>query len=119
MDKNGASLDPFRDGGLWEHYVEMVVQPEQPQVYEQLQLPYEDNIYVSLGRTIAPYRWATYLQDALQQYCSTSDYTVGRAEREDIVNQIVEERKARAFDDNEVRELDKALEIWRSVHGNF
>lgn len=140
-EKNGASLDPFQDGGLYEHYVEIVVRPElqgeyveqewleeiddyveqlKPQEYYQPELPFDEpDIYKAIGESISKFRWAAYLQDAIEEYFKTADYHVGLAEKRDTAEAIVEDRIARARDDIEVRELRSALEIWNNLHGNF
>lgn len=132
--RNGAALDPFVDGGLYEKYVEMVVQPEEIQgeyidpewsreideYCEQLEIPFDEpDIYKAIGESISKFRWAAYLQDSIEHYFSTADYHVGLAEKRDTAEMIVEDRIERARDEAEVRELRSALEIWRDTHGNF
>jgi hypothetical protein len=50
-----------------------------------------DNAY---EERLRPYRWARWLNDAVIEYCSTSDYNIGSTERgdiaEDLVNQKIE-----------------------------
>jgi len=70
-----------------------------------------------LGSAITPYRWASYLQDALQQYISTMDYTVGKSERWDIVQDIVSDRMERAATMEERYALEDALQVWYRSYG--
>lgn len=71
-----------------------------------------------VGSAITPFRWARYLNDALMQYCSTFDYTVGRSEQDDIVQDIVSDRMERAATMEERYQLEEALEVWRVYYGN-
>jgi hypothetical protein len=70
-----------------------------------------------LGQAITPFRWRDYLQDALTQYISTFDYTVGASERDDIVQDIVSERMEACDTMLERYQLEKALELWRQSYG--
>lgn len=72
----------------------------------------------AITNAITPYKWAEYLQDAVTQYCSTIDYTVGRSDRCDIVQDIVSERME-ALDSMEERyALEDALQIWFRTYGS-
>ena len=71
----------------------------------------------ALNNAITPHRWADYLQDALNSYISTFDYTVGASERDDIVQDIVSERMENLDSMLERYQLEKALEIWRTSYG--
>jgi hypothetical protein len=76
-----------------------------------------ENVRNALIRSITPHRWAEYLQDAVVQYCSTIDYTVGRSERCDIVQDIVSERMEACSTMQERYALEDALQIWFRVYG--
>ena len=54
-----------------------------------------------------PYRLAQWLNHQVIQYCSTSDYTVGRHERDDIAVDIVSEANLG----------HDALHHWRTIYG--
>lgn len=71
----------------------------------------------ALNNAITPHRWADYLQDALNSYISTFDYTVGASERDDIVQDIVAERMEAVDTTLEALQLEKALELWRIKYG--
>lgn len=74
--------------------------------------------FEALGQAIAPYRWANYLEDAVVEYCSTIDYTVGQVERDDIAQDIINQRiEENAFDSAQVA-LD-ALNHWRVTYGGW
>jgi hypothetical protein len=70
-----------------------------------------------LGQAIAPYRWASYLEDAVTQLCMGNDYYTGRAERCDMAEQILEDRMNRASSEQEKIELQKAMQIWYRSYG--
>ena len=70
-----------------------------------------------LSNAITPSRWAQYLQDALVQYVSNFEYTVGASERDDIVQDLVSERMESLDTMLERYQLEKALEIWRTSYG--
>lgn len=70
-----------------------------------------------LNNAITPFRWAEYLQDALTQYISAYEYTVGASERDDIVQDIVSERMEQLDSTLECLQLEKALELWRTTYG--
>ena len=70
-----------------------------------------------LGSAITPHRWCQYLQDALTQYVSNFEYTVGASERDDIVQDLVSERMECLDSMLERYQLEKALEIWRTSYG--
>lgn len=80
-------------------------------------IPTAKTAYEGLGQAITPYRWASYLEDALQQYISTMDYTFGRSERWDIVQDIVSERMERAANMEERYALEDALQVWYRSYG--
>jgi hypothetical protein len=48
-----------------------------------------DNAY---EERLRPYIWARWLDDAVSEYCATSDYTVGNVERGDIAEDLVNEK---------------------------
>jgi hypothetical protein len=112
---NGAAMEPVLDGQVY---------APAPQLIDDDHVGFDMNgnyhaipsALEAVAKTITPYRWAHYLQDALTQYCSTFDYTVGLSERDDIVQDIVTDRMERALNQEEVQELDDALTIWRSVY---
>lgn len=81
-------------------------------------IPADTTAYEGLGRAITPYRWANYLQDALEQYIGTFDYTVGNSERDDIVQDIVSDRMERAATMQERYQLEEALQVWRETYGH-
>lgn len=62
-----------------------------------------------------PYRWATWLNDAVVEYCSMSDYTLSTQERDDIatdiINQTIERNGVDAAQGYEY------LHHWRSIYG--
>lgn len=134
FDKNCASLDPYADGGLydkWQEYIhegETEVQgeyissewsqelDEYVEQYHQPELPFE-TAYEGLGRAITPYRWASYLQDAVTQLCQDNDYHIGRAERCDMAEQILNERMERVATEQEKMDLQQAMQIWYRSYG--
>ena len=114
-------MDPYQNGGLYQKYIETVVEPMQrelPFETNQMELPFDQTAVEGLGRAITPYRWASYLQDAVVQYISTMDYTFGASERWDIVQDIVSDRMERAATNEERMDLEDALQIWHRTYGN-
>ncbi len=116
---NGADMDPFEGQPLYRDY-----EPS-PQVVPDTRIGFDEfgNFHAvehftveGLANAITPYRWASYLQDALEQYIRTSDYTVGLAERDDIVQDIVAERMESLDDQREINQLQEALEMWRRTY---
>jgi len=71
-----------------------------------------------LGSAITPYRWASYLEDAVQQLCQGNDYHTGRAERCDMAEQIFNDRMARAATEEEKISLQEALQVWYRSYGH-
>jgi hypothetical protein len=123
---NGAEMDPYTDGGLYQPLDGQEYQPA-PQIVPDTQTGFDmagDYHAVSsfslegLASAITPYRWASYLQDAVVQYCSTIDYTVGRSERCDIVQDIVSERMEAVHTMEERYALEDALQIWFRTYGS-
>ena len=68
----------------------------------------------SIQSAITPFRWAQYLQDAVEQYASTSDYTMGASDRDDFVQDVISERMELLDSMEDRYMLEEALEIWRS-----
>ena len=64
-----------------------------------------------------PYRWAGWLQDSIIEYSSMTDYTMGKADRDDlaqdILNQQVEENALTA------EESQRFLHYWRRMYGGL
>lgn len=105
---------------LYQHYIEMVLQPDQPELpFEtgQMELPFDEVAYGGLGRAITPYRWVSYLQDAVTQLCQDNDYHTGRAERCDMAEQILNDRMERAATEQEKIDLQQAMQIWYRSYG--
>lgn len=130
-------MSPEESGEFYQRYLEEVVIPMQqldgqdyhpaPQILPDTHEGFDENgdyhaiaqqvVSEGIGTAITPYRWASYLQDAVVQYCSTIDYTVGFSERYDIVQDIVTERME-ALDSREERlDLEVALQIWFRTYG--
>lgn len=66
-----------------------------------------------INRALTPFRWAQHLQDAVENYASTSDYTMGASDRDDFVQDLVSERMESLDSMEERYQLEEALEIWR------
>lgn len=67
----------------------------------------------ALNNVITPFRWADYLQDALLNYIGNFEYTVGRSERDDIVQDIIAERMENLDTMAERQQLEEAYYIWQ------
>lgn len=73
---------------------------------------YAERLMGVVGSALTPYRWASYLEDAVVQYCQTSDYTVGDFERADVAQGIVNARLLDVDDEFERQQLYEAFQIW-------
>jgi hypothetical protein len=126
---NGAEMDPIEPGELynvWQSYINQEIQGEyidpewSHEIDEdiQLTLPFnEKSVYEGLGHAITPYRWASYLEDAVQQLCMGNDYYTGRAERCDMAEQILNDRLERAATKLEKASLYEAMQVWYRSYG--
>jgi len=139
---NGAELDPIEPGELYKEWQSFIrgdaprfhadqldgqeYQPA-PQIVPDTQEGYdldgnyhalEQTAVEGLGQAITPYRWASYLEDAVQQLCQGNDYHTGRAERCDIAEQIFNDRLARAATEQEQIALHEALQVWYRSYGH-
>ena len=62
-----------------------------------------------------PYRWALWLNYAVNEYCSTFDYTVGAVERGDIARDIINDK----LEQNGLTpdEAQTCIQYWYRVYG--
>lgn len=80
-------------------------------------IPTDKTALRGLENAITPYRWASYLQDAVIQLCMGNDYHTGLAERRDMAEQILNERLERAGSEQEKASLYQAMQIWYRSYG--
>lgn len=105
---------------VWQSYVQEEYYPSLkilPDVAEGFDLngdyhAVEQTAIEALGQAITPYRWASYLQDAIVQLAESNDYHTGQAERFDMAIQIVNERLAQVDTEQEKANLLEAIQIW-------
>lgn len=124
-NKNSASMDPYQDGDIpmnrWSRLDGQEYQPS-PQIVPDTRIGFDENGHFhavehftleAIQNAITPFRWAQYLQDAVEQFASTSDYTMGASDRDDFVQDLVSERMESLDSMEERYQLEEALEIWR------
>lgn len=134
---NSADLDPYQDRPIpnqqplniprldedhqWDVLDGQIYEPS-PMIVPDTQMGFDiDGHFHSvehftaeaLNNVITPYRWADYLQDALLGYIGNFEYTVGRSERDDIVQDIIAERMENLDTMAERQQLEEAYYIWQ------